>query len=506
MNKMMNNNLSRFIMKNTILVVIIGMLTHFSHGQIINANPDPNGEVWIVGKIPDYTQEFIERLNEIPELELSHTSEQTILPSEVDNSLLKYMRPIFTQTGNSCAPAAGVAYNFTFEISRIRNIDVSNENDTTHYYPTHYTYNFLNNGSDNGSSIIEGWDIIKEQGCPTVMTWGGMAGECARWMTGYENYDTSFYNRLASYSKITITDSTELYILKHWISDHNEGDTSGGLGNFIVDIIGANYSQFPEGSPEEGKTLVTGFGITGRHALTIVGYNDSVRYDFNEDSLYTNNMDIDENDTIDIRDWELGAVKVANSWGISYHTINDSGFVYVPYRLLAEKSVNGGIILNQVYIIHLDTSAQNQRTDVDPEHRPDMVLRVKMEHPQRSALNFDIGYGQTADANVPQDSIRNYTFIQHGGPKSMQGINDDPIEMEFDFSYYFNQFFIDPPNPLGKVFMQISERVTVDDSATILEYSLVDYRWNEQFELIYRDLPHYFLPGSGKDTLLMGRV
>jgi hypothetical protein len=84
-------------MKKLLILSVLGIVSMHSGAQILNANPDPNGEPWIVGKIPEYTSEYIEELNEIPELELTQISAQTLLPYMVDNSEKKYMRPIFTQ-------------------------------------------------------------------------------------------------------------------------------------------------------------------------------------------------------------------------------------------------------------------------------------------------------------------------------------------------------------------------------------------------------------------------
>ncbi len=41
--------------------------------------------------------------------------------------------------------------------------------------------------------------------------------------------------------------------------------------------------------------------------MTVVGYNDSIKYDFNEDGQYTNNIDLNDDGIIDLRDWEVGA-------------------------------------------------------------------------------------------------------------------------------------------------------------------------------------------------------
>jgi len=459
----------------------------------INVNPDPNGEPWIAGKIPDYTPEYIAKLDEIPELELTSVSSQTPLPSLVDNSEEKYMRLIFPQHYASCGPSACVGYNYTYEINRLRDIDVSNPLDSSNWYPPSFTYNFMNQGQGSyGADIFDCWDIIKEQGCPTVPVYGKMFEDSTHWMSGYHNYDTSMYNRLISYSKITVVDTTGLKTLKHWISDHNEGADVGGLANFAGLFGNPGYDVFPAGTPEAGKSLVTHFGTGGGHELTIVGYNDSVRYDFNDDGFFTNTVDLNHDHLIDMRDWEYGAVKVANSWGLNYLNY---GYVYVPYRLLAERDSTVGILQNEVYVLHLDTAK--------PYNRPEFVLKLKLEQLHRNKVSYDIGYGSDACDTVPDEIKLNFPFSSHGGPFPMQGQgNEDPMETEFDFSYYFDQFFGTNPLHFGKVFLKLYHTGSSNSITTIHEVSLVDYRWNETFELSYDDLPIEIT--TENDPVIMG--
>ncbi len=133
-------------MKNIYFLLAFLTLTMFkmAHAQVRNLNPDPNGDPWIAGKIPDYTPEYIAKLDEIPELELTSVSSQTPLPFVIDNSEEKYMHPIFRQLYSSCGPAACVSYNYTYEINRLRDFDVSGLYDSSNWYPTHFTYNFMN--------------------------------------------------------------------------------------------------------------------------------------------------------------------------------------------------------------------------------------------------------------------------------------------------------------------------------------------------------------------------
>ena len=48
--------------------------------------------------------------------------------------------------------------------------------------------------------------------------------------------------------------------------------------------------------------------------MTIVGYDDAVKLDFNGDGQFTNDIDINGDFIVDMNDWEIGALIVVNSW------------------------------------------------------------------------------------------------------------------------------------------------------------------------------------------------
>ncbi len=195
--------------------------------------------------MPEVTPEIQARLDAIPEMQLSAISSTTELPEVVDNSQNIFMRPIFEQLSNECGQAAGVAYTYTYEINRIRNLPANNQIYEENWYPTHYTWNFFNNGQASGSWYFDGWDIIIENGCPDVYTWGGMAVSNVKWMSGYENYHLAMHNRIDSYKYCDISTPEGLEDFKHWINDHNEGSEIGGLGCFASYLAGFSFDELP---------------------------------------------------------------------------------------------------------------------------------------------------------------------------------------------------------------------------------------------------------------------
>lgn len=265
------------------------------NAQLINVNPEPNGPPWWVGGVPEITPETQAKLNAIPVLQLSNASKNTTLPPVVDNSKHKFMRPIFKQDGGCCAQAAGVAYTFTYEVNRLRNLAANNNDLHQNQYPTHYTWNFLNNGYGSGSWYFDGWDIIKENGCPNITTWHDtMSGDMKLWMSDYDRYYQGMHNKTQNYHRILYGNYEGLNTLKHWLNDHGNGETTGGLACFAVHYLGNTSVTLPEASALAGKKMIIHWGTNPQsgHAMTFVGYNDSIMYDFNGDGQYTTDYTI----------------------------------------------------------------------------------------------------------------------------------------------------------------------------------------------------------------------
>ncbi|PID29956.1 MAG: hypothetical protein CR982_01805 [Candidatus Cloacimonadota bacterium] len=434
--------------------------------ELINANPDPNGDPWWAGGLPEITPEIQAELDAIPEIVLSEESITKSLPEAVDNTNQIYFRSIFNQEEGCCGQASGVGYTFTYEINRLRGI--ASDNDYTQY-PTHYTWNYLNKGTGYGSWYHHGWEIIKDSGCPNKAVWGGMAGNSKRWMSGYDKYYSAMSNTTLDYWSIFVGTPEGLETFKHWLNDHNEGSNVGGLGCFAAYIFGANYEYLPPESSESGKMILTEWGNTGYHAMTFVGYDDNVKYDFNGDGQFTNDIDINNDGVIDIRDWEIGALKIANSWGEDYPNDDSGGTVYMPYKLLGETSIYSGITGQKVYVL---TAKET--------HEPKMTLRIKMSHPSRKDIVISTGVSERTTSTNPQ-AIKNYTAYtkRRGGSLPMQGINEEPIEIELDITSLIEEY---PDSK--KFFLRVKEYDENNEfSGTIYSYSLVDYRDGESFVL-----------------------
>jgi hypothetical protein len=434
-------------------------ITNFSIAQLKNMNPDPFGEPWIAGgfRIPSAAEMKI--INNIPDLVLPADYLKKSLPPCIDNSMNQYFRPIFNQVGGSCAQASGVGYNYTYEMCFRRNKPA---NSTFNQYPTHFTYNFLNDGSnDNGSSYFDGWNIIKYCGCPNVAEYGVITSPNIRWMSNYSKYYNGMFNRIQSVFKIRINTPEGLQVLKNYLNDHIENAPVGGLVNFSA---GADYEmrKLPAYTHMGGLSVIIKWGEVVNHAMTIAGYDDSIRYDFNGDGIYTNNKDINNDGKVDMKDWEIGGLIVVNSWGDNW---GNQGKCYMMYKLLAESTKYGGIWNSSVYGIKV-------RTD----YSPFLTFKVKLKHNSRKQIRIIGGSSPDINATKPSFTFSFPIFNYQGGNFFMQGgssLADQTIEFGLDATPLLSNI---PDNQPAKFFLTIIE----DDpegngSGELVAFSAISY-------------------------------
>ena len=438
-------------MNKLILFAIFLFSTFFTDAQIQNINPDKNGDPWIVGglRIPSK-----EEINKIPVIKMSYKDCSKDLPSSLDNSTKSYFRPVFSQTDGSCAQASGIAYNFTYEMNRERG---TSANVSSNQFPTHYTYNFLNGGSGaNGSWYTDGWEIIKANGCPTVSAYGGLAsGGATRWYSGYADYEADMNNRVKDYFAIDVSTPEGLETLKHWMYDHLEGASDGSIVNFaagVSDVFNMTGNKIIE------------WGHSVNHAMTFVGWDDNISYDFNNDGNITNDVDTNNDGVVDMKDWERGALIMVNSWGIDWE---NNGKAYVMYRLLAEPVENGGIHANKVYGIHVKAS-----------QTPQLMMKIKMTHSSRQLIKISAGVSVNISDTEPEHILNFPLFSKQGGEFDMQGFeNTQPIEIALDLSSLLT--YVNSGED-AKFFLKITEDdINSGGSGQIYDFSIKDNLGNE---------------------------
>ena len=433
-------------MKQYIIVILFVFSIFYTDAQIKNVNPDKDGEAWILGGLRVPSQEEI---NKIPVLEMSDEQRGgKDLPSSLDNSTNSYFRPIFNQTDGSCAQASGIGYTFTYEINRLRGTVA---NTTSNQFPTHHTYNFLNGGSGaNGSWYMDGWEIIKANGCPNVSTYGGLAQNETYWMSSYADYESGMSNRVKDYFAINVGTPEGLETLKYWMFDHLDGSSDGSIVNFAAGISNTNYQT-------SGDKVIS-WGNSVNHAMTFVGWDDNIEHDYSGDGNITNDVDINSDGVVDMKDWERGAIIMVNSWGTYWM---DGGKAYVMYKVLAEALEDGGIHANKVYGINVKETQE-----------PQLLLKIKMEHNSRNKIQISAGVSSDVSDTEPEFVLDFPLFNKQGGDYDMRGTTSSPIEITLDATPLLN--YINSGEE-AKYFLLINESDTYSEgSGQVYDFSIVD--------------------------------
>ncbi|MBE9469086.1 MAG: cadherin domain-containing protein [Bacteroidetes bacterium] len=396
----------------------------------------------------------------LPRLKIKKRSKG--LPNAVNNAEQSAFRPIFNQSGNCCGQASGVTYNYTYEMNLLWG---TSADAAESQFPSHYTWNFLNGGIDWGSWYFDGWDLILDNGCPTIETFGSInAGDNnSFWMSGYNKYLKSMKNTMLEYKTIRLNTVQGINDLKQWMYDHGRGDAIGGLANFSALSTGYVSKELPAGTPEAGKKAITSWGTDGAHAMTLVGYNDDICWDYNHDGKYTNDIDISGDGIVDAKDWEKGAFIIANSWGDSW---GNDGYAYLMYRVCAYNDKEGGLQNSQ--LVHI--------INIKEKNKIDLALKIKMRHSYRGKISFKVGINPDITATRPSESRKLKLFNEMGGAHGMNG-NSVPGNTPFEFGIDISDFADQIVDDKARIFLEIYSK---DGEGEIISASVMDYRTDEK--------------------------
>ena len=405
---------------------------------------------------------------DFPRLSLPKASRTMALPPVVDNSGYPWLRNVFRQEGASCGQAASVAYNFCYEINRLRGLP---SDTSANLYPSHFTWNFMNGTLPyygEGVNYFHTFDILYDAGCPTEDIYGPIVDDSYRWMDGYEGYYQAMHNRISGAGSIYVANPEGLLTLKHWLHNHLNGSLTGGVANYMA---GLPYygNTLPEGTPEAGKTVQIELESLATHALTIVGYNDSVRYDVNGDGQFTNHLDITNDGITDMRDWEIGALKFVNSYGNEWA---DSGFCYLLYRTLALRYGEGGIWNNSVTVVYPDTA-----------YSPLLTAKIKMSHNKRGRIRVSAGISTDTAHCMPAHTLSFSLFNYQGLDYPLSGYKTpDGKNLEFGLDLTPLLSYVEPGK--GARIMLIVDEDDPDSSAEgkILWFSVIRYHNGDSSE------------------------
>lgn len=398
-----------------------------------------------------------QQMTGLPELKLPPQYQNKSLPVEVDNSALMYYPGLFLQGGLSCGQAAAITLGFSYEICRLRNQNGSN---AANNFPTHFTWNWENGGLGYyGVSYYHSLEVLRLVGCPTTAVYGGTydSGGGSRWMSGYDSYYNAMQNRIQNAYVIKTNTEEGILTLKHWINDHLDGSETGGVA-FFYSQYQSPSNTLPAGTPHSGERVIVSWGSSPNHGMNICGYNDEIKWDYNGDGQYTNHIDINSDGVVDVRDWEIGAFKMANTYSSPY-------YAWMMYKTLADASSQGGIWNNAVNVL-----------EAKANYQPQLTYKINIYYTHRKRIKIRAGMSTNVLDTEPAYIIEYPIINYQGGDMGMQGGNEEEqkyLEFGLDVTPFLN--YLNPGDQAKFFFEIVEEDPDVWGNGNVISFSLMDY-------------------------------
>ena len=260
------------------------------------------------------------------------------LPDVVDNSTSKYFPPVLSQgSQGSCVAWSQAYYQFTYEMNKSLDRESTKENC---FSPT-FTYNMSNYGEDVGCFPVNTYGNMRKIGVAPLSLIPYTMEEHRNWYPQEDIWlEAAKYRvdevkvlpnfRTGSGKQVTYPDDPDITELKTLLRDGHILSFGAYINRWKSTTIKAN-AACPENDAYVGQAVVKStspdIGDGYGHRMTIVGYNDNIWVDVNGN----NNVDAGE----------MGAFKIANSWGTWW---KNDGFIWMAYdNINMETSIAGGL-------------------------------------------------------------------------------------------------------------------------------------------------------------------
>lgn len=292
-------------------------------GFAMNASASNNN--YAMGCIPDRESEL--NLLKITEENYSDLPKTTATEETIDLSS-KFPRPGYQGSQGSCT-AWAVAYALK---SYQENLDYSwgVSSASTQFSPA-YVYNQINDGVDEGSSILDAMRLIQQGG---VCTLADMPYNQSNFTTQPTQAQKTKAANYKSLSYATLDTSTDI---KNWIKYK-------GSGVVISIPVFPDFDNLNAGNSIYDNTNGTDRGL---HAVCIVGYDDSKQ-----------------------------AFKIINSWGTNWGI---GGYGYISYNLFDTNNDCWGFVMTDDVTNVGDWIEQTVSGDFNGDGKTDILRMVDMK-------------------------------------------------------------------------------------------------------------------------------
>ncbi len=316
-----------------------------------------------ISSLSDYYEEVSDALGY--EEELKVTSDAASLPATVDNTLNNSFPVIGNQYGGSCGCWADVYYTATNTLNKARGTKAKNgkKNIDINVLSPEFVYNQtrISKNTSNGTYSSHNTNFLLKYGSPSLdkVVKSGVSGWSDTWNPTEEAWKSAMLNRPSSCSTLDIpVESDDTYNTRvkgpndHSLDIVKRALNDGAVLPFATYVYSWQWKTIGTGS-HQGEDIYYSSDTKyldeynydyGSHKMTIVGYDDNIWCDINGDGVK--------------QQAEMGAFKIANSWGTGgsfsvthndtntkfiYFSMNNGGCHWISYDAINKVSAVSGV-------------------------------------------------------------------------------------------------------------------------------------------------------------------
>lgn len=432
---------------------IIGVRPNKMALERINKQRKKNGLEVFTLKPAALSQEFIlekgiHTLNPLPSAITSAD-----LPISVDNSQLPSFPPIGNQGGlGSCAAWAVGYYQATHEYGLINGLN--NKSSNANILSPKWIYNLGNFGSDNGSFLVNNHQICASNGLVLENEFP-YDNNYTQWDLVTQNWVDALSRRFQPVMYLTGVNVSpqNLTTIKQTLANGHVLNFATCIDSWQSTVVGSAPSQ---ANPFAGQKATSWqSGCSGTHAMTIVGYDDTVWIDINGNGV------VDEG--------EMGAFKIANQWGTGY---GNQGFMWVAYdAFLTTSAVVNGPGPNRIPIAYVSGNALSAQIPISKGYTPQVIAEVSLSQTTRDQISLVPGVGAVG-VTTPTTTSVDYLIQNQGGALEFDGTPPAAVQTMV-FALDLTDLLPTTSGTAQRYFVKVNDN-TAGNPTVLNSYTLID--------------------------------
>ncbi len=327
------------------------------------------------------------------------------LPSSVDNSQLSSFPPIGDQGQlNSCVAYSTTYYQMTHMFGMTLGWDAKNDMDNVRKFSPKWTFNLTNAGENGVFGMNSTFLLFLKCGAALWNEFPYYSDDSSqenymKWPTDASVWRNALNYRIDDYGYVKIWDGSQTPVKGPDDPDLNKVKqllNNGYVLTFETNVSIWRFSTIRDDTSTNEDDAFKGQHIAHMtdkgllkvdgHAMTLVGYNDNIWVDINE------NGSVDKG--------EKGAFKIANSWGTSEELVSgdgkfswysNDGFVWLSYDALNKvSSVHGCPPSERRNAIN----GENKAYWLTPKNNstPKLLIEYTLNHSNKYEIETLFGY------------------------------------------------------------------------------------------------------------------